>query len=355
MSLGSTWKILCLRWIMAKSKKNSFFRLLEKYFVDYLPTAKGLSKATITSYKATFRLLFEFMESKKNISAENITFALLTTECVQGFLNWLEDDRANSVSTRNQRLSAIAAFSQYAINRDFTNALILQNSINSIPRKKGSGKIRTFFTRDEVKLLLAVPNCKNEIGIRDKTLLSFMYASGMRAQEVCDMVVGDIQFYPDKATIRVKGKGQKARLIAIPKQASEILKKYIDYRGISNKYDKHVFSSQTHENMSVSCIEEIYKKYIQKLKLKHQDMFRDDYSPHSMRHTTATHMLEAGVPLIVVKNFLGHSSIQTTQIYAEVTQATMNRHLKAWNDKWFIKDENQINENNKKQIPDFLR
>ena len=97
-------------------------------------------------------------------------------------------------------------------------------------------------------------------------------------------------------------------------------------------------------------------KYIDKAKREYPEMFKHNYTPHSMRHTTATHMLEAGVPLIVVKNFLGHVSLQTTQIYTEITQDTMNKQLKSWNDKWFLKDNSHFeNTNGKSNIPEFLR
>ena len=183
-----------------------------------------------------------------------------------------------------------------------------------------------------------------------------MYASGTRAQEVCDLTVGDIQFYTDRAGINIHGKGQKVRRIGIPCDASNMLKKYVEHRRIVNDTERHVFSSQTHEKMSVSCIEEIYSKYIEKAKQEYPEMFRYNYTPHSMRHTTATHMLEAGVPLIVVKNFLGHVSLQTTQIYTEITQDTMNKQLKSWNDKWFLKDNSHFeNTNGKSNIPEFLR
>lgn len=181
-----------------------------------------------------------------------------------------------------------------------------------------------------------------------------MYASGTRAQEVCDLTVGDIQFYSDRAGINIHGKGQKVRRIGIPCDASNMLKKYIEHRGIMDDGARHVFSSQTHEKMSVSCIEEIYAKYIDKAKCEYPGLFINNYTPHSMRHTTATHMLEAGVPLIVVKNFLGHVSLQTTQIYTEVTQDTMNKQLKSWNEKWFIKDEPQSMKDNS-NIPGFLK
>jgi site-specific recombinase XerD len=299
----------------------------------------------------------EYMYTVKDMSAEEISFESLTTECIQGFLDWLETDRKCGISTRNQRLSAIAAFARYAQGRNFGEASVFRNNVTLIPKKKAPKKDRNYFTRDEVKLLLDAPNTRNEIGLRDKTLLCFMYASGMRSQEVCDMTVGDIQFYPDKASIRVLGKGKKIRRIGIPRQASEILKRYIDHRGIMKQKERHVFSSQTHEMMSVSCIEEIYAKYIDIVRKENPELFRANYSPHSMRHTTATHMLEAGVPLIVVKNFLGHASLQTTQIYAEVTQETMNRQLRSWNDKWFINEKNSKTKdkaNGKKKIPDFL-
>ena len=107
-----------------KHTKDKFYELLEDYFNNYLPVAKGLSVATITSYKATFRLLIEYIFKVKNITAEKISFSVLTIECIQGFLEWLETERKCSVSTRNQRLSAIVAFAQYAQIRDFGNAIL---------------------------------------------------------------------------------------------------------------------------------------------------------------------------------------------------------------------------------------
>lgn len=338
-----------------KRKKDSFINILEYYFNTYLPVAKGLSENTITSYKSTFRILFEFLFTVKGISSDKVSFEILDSQVITDFLDWMEAERGCSIATRNQRLSALAAFAIYAQNRDFGAASSFRNNLLKVPRKKATRKGRSSFTRDEIKILLDLPDSYSKIGLRDKTLLCFMYASGMRAQEVCDLTVGDIRFYPDRAGINVHGKGQKIRRIGIPAEASEMLKKYIKRKGISNNDERHVFSSQTHEKMTVSCIEEIYAKYINRAKEDNPGKFKDNYTPHSMRHTTATHMLEAGVPLIVVKNFLGHVSLQTTQIYTEVTQDTMNRQLKAWNDKWFLKnDQDYSNEQDNSNIPSFL-
>lgn len=338
-----------------KRKKDTFLNLLEYYFSTYLPIAKGLSESTITSYKATFRIFMEYMYSVKTVSADQITFDLLDQQLITEFLDWLESERKCSISTRNQRLSAITAFAVYAQNRNFEAASVFRNSVLKVPKKRSPRKGRNSFTREEVKILFELPDPATAIGLRDKTLLCFMYASGMRAQEICELTVGDIQFHSDRAGINVHGKGQKIRRIGIPADAAKMLKKYIEYRNIQNESIRHVFSSQTHEKMSVSCIEEIYAKYISKAKKENPSLFCNSYTPHSMRHTTATHMLEAGVPIMVVKNFLGHVSLQTTQIYIEVTQDTMNRQLKNWNDKWFLKQSPELNDHKKRNIPEFLK
>lgn len=338
-----------------KRKKDSFLDIMEYYFNTHLPIAKGLSPATIKSYKSTFRILMEFMYTVKGVTSDKVSFDKLTDELIIEFLDWIESERKCSIATRNQRLSALVAFSEYAQNRDFTAASVFRNNLLKVPKKKCPRSGRSYFTKNEIKILFEIPSDSTEIGLRDKTLLCFMYASGTRAQEVCDLTVGDIQFYPDRAGITIHGKGQKVRRIGIPLLASNMIKKYIDHRGITNQKGRHIFSSQTHEKMTVSCIEEIYTKYVKRAKAENPGLFEDNYTPHSMRHTTATHMLEAGVPLIVLRNFLGHVSVQTTQIYAEVTQDTMNRQLKAWNEKWFLNESAEKCNKEKDNIPGFLK
>lgn len=130
--------------------------------------------------------------------------------------------------------------------------------------------------------------------------------------------------------------------------------KYIKHRRIEKYPEKHVFSSQTHEQMTVSCVEGIYKKYVTIAKKHNPGLFLEaSYPPHSMRHSTACHLLEAGVDIVTIKNILGHVSVQTTQIYAEMSQDTVDKKLKEWNDTWFG---NKIGiELSRKEIPDFLR
>jgi len=344
-----------------KSKSLSFLPLLESFFSYHLPIAVGLSPNTIKSYKEAFRLLLTYLSENKSISADRISFQCLDYDCLSGFLDWLENDRNCCPSTKNQRLSALLSFSKYAQNRDFEAAAVFRSSLIKIPVKKTSHSIRVSFTADEVKILLQVPNKKSRTGLRDKTLLSVMYASGARAQEICDLKVKDVRFNEDgTASLTLVGKGSKARRIGIPSACAILLKQFIQYRKIDENAYAHVFSSQTHETMSVSCIEEIFRKYVSICKQNYPDMFLEkSYPPHAMRHTTATHMLEAGVPLVVIKNFLGHSSISTTQIYAEVSQNMADKHLREWSQKWFglTKQAEPSNktDNGNNAIPSFLK
>jgi len=318
-----------------KRKSQGFLDLLENFFTDYMPHSAGLSKNTIKSYKYAFRLLMEYLYSEKGINSNEITFKSLDFDTINSFLNHLEQVRDCSIATRNQRLTALSSFASYAQNRSL-DAAVFANAINNVPVKTHAKKPRTIFTLEELSILFALPNRSTLLGMRDCVLLNLMYASGARSQEICDLTVRSIYFQENETKLTLIGKGKKARRIGIAQPCAALLKEYLDYRGISKQLDSHIFSSQTHEHMTTACITEIFKKYITLAKERNPMMFREEsYTPHSMRHTTATSMLEAGVPIMAIKNFLGHKSIRTTERYAELTQATVNRYILDWNHKWF--------------------
>ncbi|NCB44166.1 MAG: recombinase XerD [Clostridia bacterium] len=338
------------------NKPSKFMELLNSFITCYMPCSVGASPNTVTSYKYAFRLLLEFMYSKKEIPADKVAFEQLDFGTLTEFLDWIEKDRSCSVSTKNQRLSAIISFSEYAQNRDFEAASVFRSGAIKIPMKKVQKKQRAILSVQEVSILLRLPDDSKNIGLRDKVLLSLMYASGARAQEICDLTAGNFQFNMKGASLNIKGKGGKTRRIGIPDNCAKMMQKYIYHRQLSLKPDRHVFSSQTHEQMTVSCVEGVFKKYIRLAMAENPNLFREDsYPPHSMRHSTASHMLEAGVPIVVIKNFLGHASLQTTQIYAELSQNTVDKHLKEWNEKWFAHDAWAVKETRKEnEMPDFL-
>lgn len=335
-------------------KKRDFMALLEDYFEAYLPYSRGLSPNTIKSYKQSFLLLIRFMRDVKKTNAEDISFSALTYDTLLEFLGWLETGRQCKASTRNQRLSALSAFSEYAQNRDFDAASVFRSAVVKVPIKKGAKKARSVFSREEIKILLALPDETCKTGLRDKVLLSFMYATGARAQEICDFKVSDLHINDRAASVTLFGKGSKIRQVGISLSLAKVIQNYIRHKHIDRRPERHVFSSQTHEQMTVSCIEEICKKYVAIAKREHPSMFLDNhYSPHSMRHSTACHLLEAGVDIVTIKNILGHVSVQTTQIYAEMSQDSVDKKLKEWNDSWFgNKVEIKEAQDN---VPDFLK
>lgn len=314
--------------------KARLLRILAEYFESYLPTVKGASKNTITSYQYTFALLFEFMESEKGLTADKVSFGDLGGNTILEFLQWLEETRASSIKTRNQRRAAIMSFAKYSARKFSGETISFYSDIAEIPPKRTpkTSEIK-YFTKEEIGILLTLPNTAMRIGQRDITLMSVLYSSGARAQEICDLTVNDITF--GKTTkLQLVGKGKKARTVTIPGNCAKILRDYIvnsrgfDMYGDSDRL-RHVFSTQTHEKMSISCVEEVVKKYVTMAQKNNPSMFRQNrYSPHSFRHSIAVHMLECWESIAVIQAFLGHASIATTMIYATVTPEIANRYLK---------------------------
>jgi len=339
------------------SETSVFLALSEDFIGTFLPVGKGASPNTIKSYKYAFRLLIEYMFMQKNISADKIVFSDLNYTTLLSFFEWITNTRKCCTATRNQRLAALLSFSEYAQNRDYDAAAVFRSSIIRIPLKKTLQRGRTWFDSAETQILLALPDERTRTGLRDKVLLCVMYATGARAQEICDLTVSSVRFSSGGTTIEIVGKGNKRRRVRISDHAATILRRYIEKQHIEHSPNRHIFSSQTHEQMTISCIEEIVRKYVKQAQDLYPDKFlQGGYSPHSFRHTTATHMIEAGVPLMVIKNFLGHASIQTTQVYAELTQNTIDKHILEWNEKWFPRSSITTSTNNTgNNMPDFLK
>jgi site-specific recombinase XerD len=314
-------------------KANTLLTALSDYFESYLPDVKGVSKNTIISYGFAFQLLFDFLFEEKGLLPEKVTFKTLSYEVIVEYLSWLETKRNCSPQTRNLRRTAISSFAKYALRKNFKEALQFHTDIAEItPKNIPKNNEVKYFTKEEIAIILSMPKARTKIGKRDVMLLSLLYASGARAQEICDLTLNDINF-GNETNIRLMGKGGKARLVTIPSNCAEMLKNYLMNMGLdlSSPKDrtKHLFSSQTHEKMSISCVEEIVKKYVVKSKELHPHLFkRKSYTPHSFRHSIAVHMLECGESLVVIKAFLGHSSIMTTTVYANVTPELANKYLR---------------------------
>lgn len=311
-------------------RKVTPFQILPDFFDIYLTQTKGLSENTVNSYKYAFQLLFEFLYEVKKLRPQSVSFLDLECGIVDEFLQWLETDRNCSAVTRNQRKAAISTFAKYALKKNFTVAMNFGNEVSNIETKRTSPSQFSYFTTEEIAIILALPNGLSDTDLRNKTILSFLYGSGARAQELCDLTVNDIRF-GKSTTIRLTGKGEKSRVVIIPDRCADLLRSHLHRNRLDERENRgmYVFSSHTHAHMTISCVEAIVSKYVKLAKAQYSDLFREKrYSPHSFRHSISVHMLESGVPLPVIKVFLGHSCIKTTMVYATVSDALKDFYLK---------------------------
>ena len=195
------------------------------YFSDYLPNILGTSKSTINSYKDTFIILLEYLQKEYKIDMNNMALDTIDYKKIEKFLEYLENYRNNSISTRNQRLAAISSFYRYLQKRELI-VFELCSDILTIPKKKAETKVMSYFSVDEMKLLINKPDTKKKYGFRDYIILLFMYETASRAQEVSDLQRKQL-FLKDNYVILI-GKGNKNRRIPITKELSNHLSKYID-------------------------------------------------------------------------------------------------------------------------------
>ena len=206
-------------------KAADFSYYVSKFLAQYLPGEVGASPNTILSYRDTFLLLIKYCKSQEHTPPEKMTLELLTRELVCAFLSWIENERKCSVSTRNQRLAALHSFCRFMQTEDVMRLNQYQLVI-SIPKKRGKSGTVNYMSPEGVKLILEQPDAKKMSGRRNMVLLSLMYDSGARVQEMADISVGDFRAEPP-ATIKITGKGGKTRIVPLMEPTATIVRQYI--------------------------------------------------------------------------------------------------------------------------------
>lgn len=303
-------------------KKTDFTKALTAYFSTYLPLTCGVSPNTCNSYRDAFKLLLLYFQEEKGVPANSIELRMLNRNLVSDFLDWLEAQRKVSVTTRNQRLAAMKAFAHYV---QYRNPEYLENCTDIIAMrpKKHEKPVIPFLTEDELKALLAQPDPSTRHGLRDLTLLSLLYDSGARVQEITDLQLKDIRL-TNPAMVTLTGKGRKARQVPLMKETCTLLDTYIrNFDLNSEPLTAPLFFNKKGEALSRYGITYILKKYVSKAEL---DGSARKISPHGLRHTKAMHLLRAGVNMIYIRDFLGHVDISTTEVYARI-DAEMKRKV----------------------------
>lgn len=297
-------------------KPTNFAKYLTDFLSVYLPTQKNVSKNTIYSYRDTFKLLIHYCQEVKNIPVERITLNTLSSECIMGFLEWLETKRKCSITTRNLRLTAIHSFFRYVQAEEPAGIFNFQK-ISNIPYKKGEKTVVEYLTPEAIKLLLEQPDKQTRKGRRDLTLLSVLYDTGARVQELIEIKVCDI-ILQKPAIITLTGKGSKSRRVPIMQHTANLLQHYI----VENNLDKTsrkehlLFTNNQHHQLTKEGVAYILSKYVESAR-KTSTIIPSRVRVHMLRHSKAMHLLQAGVNLVYIRDFLGHVDLKTTEVYAK--------------------------------------
>ncbi len=310
-----------------KANVTDFAEHLESYFTDYLAAEQGVSKHTVRSYRDTFVLLIDYMCDNQCLSVNKLSMKDFSRDRIIGFLDWLENSRNNSVSTRNQRYACIRSFFEYLERKDPTKLATWQ-SIRSIKSKKPPGTMLSHLTVDAIKCLLAQIPTKTRYGRRNLTMLSLLYESGARVQELVDLKPSSIRL-EKPAFIRLHGKGDKVRIVPIMDQQVEILEIYLEenYLNTLSQSEKPLFFNRSGAKLTSSGVTYILKKYASMARFVHPELIPKQISPHILRHSKAMHLLQAGVNLVYIRDILGHVSIQSTEIYARADSKVKRESL----------------------------
>lgn len=305
-------------------KSNLLSYFVQGYFLSYLIGQRGYGDNTLASYRDTFKLLFIFLKSDGRKPAK-LKLTDINQTCVLQFLEWVETERHNAVSTRNLRLAVLKSFFNYVLSTspEFSEQCI---DIINIPAKRVEKKPPLHLTEPEIKLLLNAPDKNSKEGLRHMALLTLLYDSGCRVQELIDLSVADVTI-GRCCVISVRGKGSKHRRVPIFGETGKILESYINAYRL--KPNDALFTNRSGGRLTRAGISYIMNKYKKLLQSESGDGLALRLSPHLLRHSKATHLVNANVNIYHVRDFLGHTSITTTQIYLtanpEVTRKAIEK------------------------------
>ncbi len=302
----------------------AFPALLQEFFQQRLIAQRGASTQTIASYRDTFELLLRYTEQSTGRSPTTLALDDLDAPRVLAFLDHLETERGNSPRTRNLRLTAIRSFMRYASLRDPT-ALAVAQRVLAIPTKRFDRPVLGFLSREEVEALLAAPDRTTWSGQRDAVLLATLYNTGARVSELTRLRVADVLL--DRASaLRLHGKGRKERVVPLWKTTAAHLRAWL--LRINRSPDAPLFPNRSGARLSRSGVEYRLEAALTTATQHCPSLAGRRILPHTLRHTTAMHLLQSGVDITVIALWLGHEDPATTHLYIEADLAMKEAALR---------------------------
>jgi site-specific recombinase XerD len=311
-----------------KTPDMDFPALLQDFFHRRLIAERGASAHTIASYRDTFQLLLQFAEQRTKRTPSALKLADLDAPMVLAFLDHLENQRGNSARTRNLRLTAIRSFMRYASLRE-PAALPIAQRVLAISTKRFDRPVVGFLSRDEVLAILHAPDRSTWSGHRDAVMFTVFYNTGARVSEVSGLKIADVLLDRGSA-LRLHGKGRKERVVPLWKSTAVELRIWVKH--IDRSHDAPVFPNRAGERLSRSGVEHRLRLAIDKACKRCPSLVGRQISPHTLRHTTAMHLLQSGVDITVIALWLGHEDTSTTHLYVEADLAMKEAALKRVDD-----------------------
>jgi len=315
---------------MSLPTKPSLADLIESFFRRRLIAQRNSSANTVAAYRDAMKLLLTFVSERQAKAPIDLEVEDLDREEILAFLDHLEQVRGNCVSTRNARLTAIRSFFHHVALTD-PPSIGIANRVINIPSKRTTRSVVNYLSKDELKILLDAPDRTTPLGRRDHCLILFLGRTGARVSECCDVNAADLHLeWPQQVLFR--GKGKKERAVPLSEDMAQQLKALLDERGLAADSERGVFVNARGKRLTRHGVTHILKRALAVATKTKPDLATKRISPHSLRHTTAMHLLKSGVDLTTIQSWLGHASVNTTHHYAEADLEMKQRALNRCND-----------------------
>ncbi|MFY9328519.1 MAG: tyrosine-type recombinase/integrase [Georgfuchsia sp.] len=307
-------------------KPTDFSIHVTNFLTRYLAGQRNLSPNTIKAYRDVFTLLLRFSRDVRGVAIERLSIAQIDASFVEAFLDHLSKDRHCSIRTQNQRLATLHAFFRY-VQSESPDHLLQCQKILGIPLRRHAQLSVGYLSKEQLAQVLAHPDMTTRSGRRDAVLLSVLYDTGARVQELIDLNADDVRL-ASPAQVRLFGKGRKMRVVPLMDATAQILRDHLRENGLDRPEcgSQPLFQNRQGGRLSRSGIRYLLHRHVQAVQ---SDLpgFTQMVSPHSLRHTKGMHLLQSGVSLEIIRDFLGHVDVKTTQIYARANLEMKRRAL----------------------------
>lgn len=307
------------------SRNPSFAALLQRFFVDHLQRHRTVSPQTIAAYRDTFRLLLLFAENSLGRKPQHFTLEDLNSKLILAFLDHLEADRMNCARSRNARLAALRSFLKYAAHHDISVLHIIEQAL-AVPMKRFDRPLLGFLSREEMQAILDAPDRDSWVGQRDRALFTLLYNTGARVSEVLYLRLEDLVLEERSPAAHLHGKGRKQRSVPLWRSTAALIR---SWKRRLNDFSDHgyLFPNRGGTAMTRSNVTQRLAAAVGVAARDHPTLLKQPVSPHTIRHSTAMHLLQSGVDITVIALWLGHENPSTTHMYIEADLTMKERAL----------------------------